>query len=147
MGFNFGSRIAIVIALTVCGAVAQAQQPKKVPRIGVLRPGSAADSNVDPFRQGLRELGYAEGKNIVIEYRYAEGKPDRLPDLVVEMDRLNPYVIVVSRTGFAEAVKQATSTIPIVVLGGDIVGAGLVSSLARPGGNVTGLTSISTHRH
>ena len=134
----------IALTFALGGALSRAQQPKKVPRIGVLRPGSAADDpNFDPFRQGLRELGYVEGKNIVIEYRYAEGKLDRLPDLVMEMLRLKPDVIVVASTGFAEVAKRATITIPIVVLGGDIVGAGLVSSLARPGGNVTGLTSIS----
>jgi putative ABC transport system substrate-binding protein len=124
--------------------LADAQQPTKVYRIGVLRPGSPTDSNIDAFRQGLRELGYVEGKNIVIEYRHAEGNLDRLPDLAAEMVRLKPDVIVVGSTRFAEAVKQATSTIPIVVGGGgDVVGAGLVSSLARPGGNVTGSTSIS----
>jgi putative ABC transport system substrate-binding protein len=131
---------AMVLAFTF---LAQAQQAKKIPRIGVLRPGSPADPSVDPLRQGLRELGYVEGKNIVIEYRYAEGKLDRLPDLVTEMVRLRPDVIVVGSTRVAEAAKQATSTIPIVVIGGDVVGAGLVSSLARPGGNVTGLTAIS----
>jgi ABC-type uncharacterized transport system substrate-binding protein len=136
--------ILFVVVLLAVGVIADAQQPKKVARIGVLRTGSPADDpNFDPFRQGLRELGYVEGKNIVIEYRYAEGKLDRLPDLVTEMLRLKPDVIVVGSTRFAEAAKRATSTIPIVVLGGDIVGAGLVSSLARPGGNVTGLTGTS----
>jgi putative ABC transport system substrate-binding protein len=125
---------------------AGAQQPKKVPRIGYLSGSSpSADAaRADVFRQGLRELGYVEGKNILIEYRYAEGKLDRLFDLATEMVRLNPDVIVVSSTEFGAAAKRATSTIPIVVIGGDVVGAGLVSSLARPGGNVTGLTAIST---
>jgi ABC-type uncharacterized transport system substrate-binding protein len=132
-----------ILVLLVVAVIGGAQQPKKVPRIGVLHPASSDSFNFDPFRQGLRELGYVEGKNIVIEYRYAEGKLDRLPDLVTEMLRLKPDVIVVGSTRFAEAAKRATSTIPIVVLGGDIVGAGLVSSLARPGGNVTGLTSTS----
>ena len=136
-------RLALCPLLLALCPSAQAQQAKKIPRIGVLRPGSPADTNIEPFRQGLRELGYVEGKNIVIEYRYAEGKLDRLSEIAVEMIRLKPDVIVVGSTRFAEAAKQATSTIPIVVTGGDIVGAGLVSSLARPGGNVTGLTAIS----
>ena len=123
--------------------LAQAQQQKKIPRIGILRPGSPADSNDNSFRDGLRELGYIEGKNIFIEYRYAKGKLDRLPELAAEMVRLKPDVIVVGSTRFAEAAKKATNTIPIVVMGGDIVGAGLVYSLAHPGGNVTGLTAIS----
>jgi putative ABC transport system substrate-binding protein len=135
--------IAIVFTFIFGAVVAEAQQPKNIPRIGVIRPGSSAGPILDSFRQGLRELGYLDGKNIIIEYRYAEGKLDRLPDLVAAIVRLKPDVIVVGSTRVAEAAKQATSTIPIVVFGGDIVGAGLVSSLARPGGNVTGLTSIS----
>ena len=135
--------ILIVAVQLAIGAMAEAQQLKKVARIGVIRPGSSAGPILDSFRQGLRDLGYIEGKNIIVEYRYAEGKLDRLPDLVAEMVRLKPDVIVVGSTRVAEAAKQATSTIPIVVFGGDIVGAGLVSSLARPGGNITGLTSIS----
>jgi putative ABC transport system substrate-binding protein len=124
---------------------AEAQQPKKVPRIGMLVSGSATTnkSRMDAFRDGLRELGYVEGKNIVIEYRYAEGKPDRFTNLAVEMVRLNPDVIVVGSTRFTAAAKQATNTIPIVANGGDLVGQGLVASLARPGGNVTGFTNIS----
>ena len=135
--------VAIGFAFAMCDAGVQAQLPKKLPRIGVLRPGSPADSNDDSFRQGLRDLGYVEGKNIVIDFRYAQGKLDRFPELATEMVRSNPDVIVVGTTRFAEAVKRATSTIPIIVLGGDIVGAGLVSSLAHPGGNVTGSTAIS----
>ena len=95
------------------------------------------------FRQGLRGLEYVEGKNIAIEYRYAQGKLDRFPQLAAEMVRLKPDVIVVGTTRFALATKRATSTIPIVVIGGDIVGAGLVASLAHPGGNVTGFTAIA----
>lgn len=98
---------------------------------------------VDALRDGLRELGYVEGKNIVIEYRYAEGKTDRFTDLAVEMVRLNPDVIVVGSTSFTAAAKQATNKIPIIANGGDLVGQGLVASLARPGGNVTGSTNIS----
>jgi ABC-type uncharacterized transport system substrate-binding protein len=95
------------------------------------------------FRQGLRGLEYVEGKNIAIEYRYAQGKLDRFPQLAAEMVRLRPDVIVVGTTRFALATKRATSTIPIVVIGGDIVGAGLVASLAHAGGNVTGFTAIA----
>jgi ABC-type uncharacterized transport system substrate-binding protein len=135
--------LSLTIAMVVAGAIADAQQPGKIPRIGVLRPGSPADLTEDSFRQGLRELGYLEGKNIIFEYRYAEGRLDRLPELATEMVRLKPDVIVVGSTRFAEAAKRATSTIPIVVIGGDIIGAGLVSSLAHPGENVTGLTAIS----
>lgn len=136
--------ISLLIAvLLATPSLSQAQQPKKLPRIGVLRPGSAIDSNDASFRQGLRDLGYVEGKNIVIDVLYAQGKLDRFSELATEMVRSNPDVIVVGTTRFAEAVKRATGTIPIVVIGGDIVGAGLVSSLAHPGGNVTGLTGIA----
>jgi len=123
-----------------------AQQLAKVFRIGVLLTGSASTqkSRIDAVRQGLHELGYVEGKNVVLEFRYAEGKRERFADLAAEMVRLKPDVIVVGGTGFTAAAKQATSTIPIVVGGaGDLVGTGLVASLARPGGNVTGSTDIS----
>ena len=112
----------------------------------MLASGSASThkSRTDAFRQGLQELGYVEGKNIVLEYRYAEGNRERFADLAAEMVRLKPDVIVVGSTGFTAAVKQATSTIPIVVGGaGDLIGSGVVASLARPGGNVTGSTDIS----
>jgi putative ABC transport system substrate-binding protein len=125
----------------------EAQQPKKVFRIGYLSPLSESldSTRRARFRQGLRELGYVEGKDFTIEFRLAEGKRDRLPDLVEEMVRLKPDVIVVSSTSFSRALKEATSTIPIVVAtAGDLVGTGLVASLARPGGNVTGLTDISS---
>jgi putative ABC transport system substrate-binding protein len=124
---------------------AEAQQTKKIPRIGYLGSGSASTHKVllDSVRQGLRELGYIEGQNIAIEYRYAEGKQERLADLTTELVRLRLDVIVTVGTQATRAVKQATSTIPIVVAGaGDLVRAGLVASLARPGGNVTGSTNI-----
>lgn len=98
---------------------------------------------MDAFRQRLRELGYIEGMNIIIEYRYAEGKREQFAELAAEMIRLRPEVIYVSGTGFSRAAKKATTIIPIVSTGGDLVGAGLVSSLAQPGGNVTGSTNIS----
>jgi len=123
-----------------------AQQPKKVPRIGYLAAvSSSADSRrLEAFRQGLRELGYIEGKNITIEYRYAEGKLDLLSDLAAELVRLKVDIIVTQSTLDAYAARQSTSTIPIVMTAsGDAVGTGLVASLARPGGNITGLTSLS----
>lgn len=108
-------------------------------------PGSVSThkSRVEAFRQGLRDLGYMEGKNLLVEFRYAEGKLDRLPVLAAEVVRLKVDVIVAGSTRAARAAKQASGTIPIVVAAaGDLVGAGLVASLAKPGGNVTGLTNI-----
>ena len=126
-------------------SLAQAQQVKKMPRIGFLGGGSYSTHKVviDAFRQGVRELGFIDGQNIAIEYRYAEGKEERLADLAAELVRLRFDVIVTVGTLATRAVKQASSTIPIVVAGaGDLVGEGLVASLARPGGNVTGSTNI-----
>src|SRR5215468_11138516 len=119
----------------------KAQEPKNVPRIGFL--GGASSSHyavrIDAFRQGLNELGYTEGKNIVIEYRYAEGKLDRLPALAKELVGLKPDVIVAATTPSVLAAKKASATIPIVFVAvGDPVGSGLVASLARPGENITG---------
>jgi ABC-type uncharacterized transport system substrate-binding protein len=128
----------------LCGSV-DAQQTGKVFRIGYLDSGNAAGSAVlvDAFRQELSKLGWVEGQNITIEYRYAEGKLDRLPELAADLVRLKVDVIVTQGTPIALAAKSATTTIPIVMgSGGDPVGAGLVASLARPGGNVTGLSSL-----
>lgn len=126
--------------------LAQAQQPAKVRRIGHLAVNSpSADRHLDEaFKQRLRELGWVEGQNITIEYRSAEGKPDRLPDLAVELVRLKVDVIVsTGGTPGAQAAKKATGTIPIVFTSsGDPVATGLVVSLARPGGNVTGLSRV-----
>jgi putative ABC transport system substrate-binding protein len=127
---------------------ARAQQPKKVPRIGYLSSGNAASESAraEAIRLALRERGYIEGQNIAIEYRYAEGKIDRLPELVAELVRLKVDIIVVAGTDtMIRAAKNATKTIPIVMTGQGIdpVEAGLVESLARPGGNVTGLTNLS----
>ena len=126
---------------------AEAQQPKKVPRIGFLNAASPAalSARIEAFRLELRELGYVEGKNIVIEYRHAEGKLDRLSELAAELVRLKVDVIFsAGSTPTARAAKQATSTIPIVFVGvGDAVAAGLVASLARPGGNITGLSALA----
>ena len=137
--------LATVILATV--SMADAQQPKKVPQIGYLTTTFAAEvtGRVDALRQGLRQVGYQEGKNIVIEYRYAEGKPDRLPPLAAELIALKVDLIVTHGFPPVRAAKQATTTIPIVMaVIGDAVGAGLVASLARPRGNITGLTSISS---
>jgi len=137
---------AVVITLTVCGARAEAQQPARIPRIGILVAASASFNlpRVEAFRQRLRELGYVEGKNIVIEYRYAEGKLDRLPDLVAELVQLKVDVIVTAGGTATLAAKKAGVTMPIVFGNvGDPVGTGIVSSLARPGGNITGLSMMA----
>ena len=126
----------------LCSSAEAQQQPKKVPQIGILRAGSAPDPLVEAFRQGLRDLGYVEGKSIAIEYRWAEGKNERLPDLAADLVRLKVDVIVAAGPGPSLAAKQAASTIPIVAPAlVDPVGSGLVASLARPGGNLTGLAN------
>ena len=124
---------------------AEAQTPPKVPRIGFLASDSRTNNpRLGAFLQGLRELGYVEGQTIAIEYRFAEGRPERLPGLAAELVRLKVDVIVTAGPPAPEAAKQATSTIPIVVAAtGDPVAEGLVASLARPGGNITGLASIA----
>ena len=125
---------------------ARAQQAAKVPGIGFLGNSTAAlEANlVGPFREGLRELGYVEGRNILIEYRWAEGKYERFPALIAELIALKVDVIVTAGTPASLAVKKATTSIPLVMVAvGDPIGVGLVASLARPGGNSTGLTSIA----
>ncbi|MGH7798259.1 MAG: ABC transporter substrate-binding protein [Candidatus Binatia bacterium] len=137
---------AIVCALTVCGGRTEAQQPGKVFRIGFLDTSTASGIAVlvDAFRQELSKLGWIEGKNFTFEYRYAEQKNERLPELAADLVRLKVDLIVVSGTTPALAAKRATTTIPIVVTSAsDPVAAGLVASLARPGGNVTGFASLS----
>jgi putative ABC transport system substrate-binding protein len=133
---------AILVAL--CGSAA-AQQPGKVPRIGFLTGGSpsAESARHEAFRQGLRDLGYVEGKNIVMEWRLWDGKRDRQRAMAAELARLNVDIIVAVGSGDIRASKEATATIPIVMIsGGDAVGSGLVASLARPGGNITGLATL-----
>jgi putative ABC transport system substrate-binding protein len=125
---------------------AEAQQPAKIPRIGWLTgpPLSANAARIEAFRQGLRELSYVEGKNIVIEWRSAEGKPDRYPALVAELVRLKVDIIVTGGPQSTRAAKEATVTIPIVMTNeADPVGTGFVASLARPGGNITGLSTLA----
>jgi len=139
--------LALGAMLLALGSLAHAQQAKKAARIGLLIPGSqsAFAIRIDAFRQGLRELGYVEGQNIVVEYRYGEGKTDRFPDLAAELVRLKVDVIVTASTLSVQAAKKASGTIPIVFTAtNDPVGTGLVASFARPGGNVTGMTNLST---
>jgi len=134
---------ALVMTLAMGGAVAKAQQPAKIPRIGYLGSTSAS-ARTEAFRQGLRELGYVEGKNIVIEWRPHEGKVDRLPALAAELVRLKVDIIITAGAPAARAAKEATLTIPIVMTQiGDPVGSGFVASLARPGGNITGLSTLA----
>jgi len=127
-------------------SLVEAQQSKKIPRIGFLNAlfPTTNPARIEAFRQGLRELGYAERKNIVIEYRYAERKVDRLPALAAALVRLKVDVIVTSGSQETIAAKKATNTIPIVMINvGDPVGSGFVTSLARPGKNITGLSTVS----
>jgi putative ABC transport system substrate-binding protein len=120
-----------------------AQQRTKVPRIGYLTPSTSLTPNFEAFQQGLRELGYIEGKNIVIERRANEGMVDRNPALAGELVRLKVALIVAAGSGEIRAAKEATTTIPIVMVrGGDPVGSGFVASLAQPGGNITGLATL-----
>ena len=138
--------VAVGVLLVTLSFAAYAQQVTKVPRIGRLGASSfSSDSaRIESFRQGLRDLGYVEGKNIVIEYRYAEGKLDRLPMLMAELVRLNVDVIVSGGASTTRLAREATATIPIVMSQDpDPVGSGFVASLARPGGNITGLSSLT----
>ena len=138
--------IGLATLILVSAHLAEAQQPGKVPRIGFLGNSTAdLEANlVGPFREGLRDLGYVEGRNILIEYRWAEGKYERFPTLIAELIALKVELIVTAGTPASLAVKKATTSIPLVMTAvGDPVGTGLVTSLARPGGNITGLTSIA----
>jgi putative ABC transport system substrate-binding protein len=144
------TRRAVICLLTTAllssVPLAEAQQPKKVPQIGFLGAASPStvSARVEAFRQGLREIGYVEGQNIAVEYRFAEGKLDRLPVLAVELVSLKVDIIVTYGEAAIRALKQATKTIPIVVgVTGDLVVTGHAASLARPGGNITGLVDTS----
>ena len=135
--------VALALAVLTVPLTAQAQQPSHAARLGLLLPGTSTTiaENLAAFRQGLRELGYIEGQSIVIESRYAEGQPDRLPALAAELVRLRADILVPAGIRAIRAATQATRTIPIVVpFTSDLVGTGLIATLARPGGNVTGLT-------
>jgi putative ABC transport system substrate-binding protein len=138
--------ILFVVPLLAVAVITEAQQPKKVARIGFLAAvsHSANSARFEAFRQGLRELGYVEDKIIVIEWRYAEGKLDRLPALAAELVRLKVDVIVSGGSTATRPAKEATNTIPIVMAQDtDPVGSGFVASLARPGGNITGLATLA----
>jgi putative ABC transport system substrate-binding protein len=138
--------ILLVVVLLAVAVIAEAQQPKNVPRIGFLAIVSLStiSDRVEAFRQGLRELGYVEGKNIVIEWRFAEGKADRLPGLAAELVRRKVDVIVTVGPLVTRSAKEATSTISIVMgQDTDPIGNGFVASLARPGGNITGLATLA----
>src|SRR5262245_23460096 len=142
------SSILVAVVLLAVAAITEAQQPKKVPRIGFLAGFSSFSDRkqrIEAFIQGLRELGYVEGQNVFVEYRYAGGSADEYPKLAAELVSFKVDLIVVGGgSSLARAAKETTKTIPIVMTGGsDPVGAGLVASLARPGGNITGLTAIA----
>jgi putative ABC transport system substrate-binding protein len=140
--------VVSLLAMLILGSLhlAEAQQPGKIPTIGFIRGGSPTDPEVEAFRQGLRELGYVEGKNIIIDFRNTDGKTDRFSAVAAELVRLKVDIIVAAGgSAVVLAVKPATDTIPIVMTNpGDPVAIGVVASLARPGGNITGLTSFST---
>ena len=141
----FDSVLGLGLALQRFSPLARSSR-RRSPRIGYLTGASlsANAARIEAFRQGLRELGYVEGKNIVIEWRYAEGKLDRLPALAAELVRLKVDVIVTGGPAATRAAKEATSTIPIVMTNDpDPVGNGFVASLARPGGNITGLSTFA----
>jgi putative tryptophan/tyrosine transport system substrate-binding protein len=138
------SIVVLLVGLALAAVhPADAQQPKKVPRIGWLGADPEAPTR-EVFRQGLRDLGYVEGQSILIEWRFAEDKPDRFPELAAELVRFKVDVIVASNAAAVGALKRATTTIPIVMTtyGGDPVADGIVASFARPGGNITGLTPL-----
>ena len=138
--------ILLIIATVGVGALVPAQQPAKLPRLGFLLAvsPSAAAARTEGFRQGLRDLGYVEGKNIVIESRYAEEKLDRLPALAAELVRLKVDIIVTAGGQATRAAKQATPTIPVVMTNdSDPVGSGFVASLAHPAGNITGVSTLA----
>jgi len=147
MNSRFGNILVLATILLTTASLADAQQAAKIPRIGYIS-GTGSASNPGPYvealRQGLRDLGYVEGKNFEIEFRGAEGKPDRMPSLVTELVQLKVDVLVVPTAARAiHAAKQATKTIPIVMVTVlDPVATGLVDSLAHPGGNITGLATL-----
>src|SRR5437660_803405 len=145
-GSTVGGIVTLLLGLLATPGTIEAQPAKHVPRIGLLSGGSPAANaaRVAAFRQGLRELGYVEGHNLVIEWRYAEGQLERLPALAAELVRLEVDVIVTAAPGPTRAAKAVTATMPIVMAyDSDPVGNGFVASLAHPGGNITGLSSLA----
>src|SRR5919108_1596632 len=145
MRCTIGLLVTLILAILMAPLATKAQPPAKVPRIGWLSLGAPSPTPNPYLRdalQGLRELGWVEGQNIAIESRYAEGQPDRLPDLAAELVRLQVDVILAGNPLAARAAKHATSELPIVIVGsGDAAGFGFIASLARPGGNITGLSA------
>jgi putative tryptophan/tyrosine transport system substrate-binding protein len=138
------SSILIAVVLLAVAVIAQAQQPPKIPRLGVLLVTSLSAARIEAFRQGLRELGYVEGKNIITEWRSSEGNYDRLSALAAELVRLKVDIIITGGAPAVRAAKAATVTIPIVMTQvGDPVGSGFVAGLAHPGGNITGLSTLA----
>jgi len=140
------SSILVAAILIAVAVIAEAQQPAKIPRIGYLSGsfGSTSPDRREAFRQGLRELGYIEGKSILVEYRYADGKFDRLPALATELVRLKVDIILTAGPQATRPAKEISSTIPIIMAQDpDPVGNGFVASLARPGGNITGLATFA----
>jgi putative tryptophan/tyrosine transport system substrate-binding protein len=135
--------LALCPLLVALGFSAQAQ-PTKVPRIGFVVNTGAEDHSIEPFQQGLRDLGYIEGKSILVEYRYLEGKRDRIPEVLAELIQMNVDVLILGTPPAIRTAKQATKTVPIVIVTTqDPVAAGIIDSLARPGGNITGLTRLT----
>jgi putative tryptophan/tyrosine transport system substrate-binding protein len=136
-----GVIVTLTLGLLAAPVISTAQQPATIPRVGVLAPAPPGPRlDLDAFRQGLRDLGYVEGQNILLEYRYADWQFDRLPALAAELVQLNPDVIYTFTTAGVLAAKQATTTVPIVVSAGGLVEQGIIADLARPGGNMTGVT-------
>ena len=139
-----GLAVILSLSLILAPLAARAQPAGKLVRIGILHSGSLPDANIEALRSGLRQRDYVEGRNLIIEYRAAQGKLERLPELATDLVRARVDVIVTGGTAAIRAARDATATIPIVFAGGaDPVGTGLVASLARPGGNVTGVTTIN----
>jgi putative ABC transport system substrate-binding protein len=142
-GSTIGGIVTLILSLLTAPLTSTAQQAAEVPRLGLLIPGSSSAfaPRIEAFRQGLRDLGYVEGRNITIAYRFTEGQDDRLPELVAELIHLKVDIMVTDGEAAIRAAKHATTTIPIVMaVSGHPVGTGLVASLARPGGNITGLS-------
>jgi putative ABC transport system substrate-binding protein len=133
----------VLLSLSLLAAPTVAQQASRLPRIGILHPTVPGDRRIESFRGGLRDLGYVEGRNIALELRVGEGRTERLPALAAGLVRLKVDVIVAASTPAIRAARQASGSIPIVMISADPVGAGLVESLARPGGNLTGLSTMA----
>ena len=143
-----GCLVTLACSLLVAPCTPEAQPAQKVHRIGLLYAGSPLSENVEAFQQGLRALGYVEGQNLVIEYRYAEGQAERLPERAAELVRLEVEVMVAAGAPTIRAAQHATRTIPIVMAGtADAVAQGFIASLAHPGGNITGLSGLGLELH